>query len=63
MFAIDDGNTKYDHRSYYDITKQAWQKYCDKYKIDFIFIDKIKENILHPKWNKHCVFFAKVHVG
>ena len=56
MFAIDDGNTKYDHRSYYDITKQAWQKYCDKYKIDFIFIDKIKENILHPKWNKHCVF-------
>ena len=56
MFAIEDSNSKFDHNSYYNITKQAWTKYCDKHNIDFLFIDKLLENIPHPKWNKHCVF-------
>lgn len=56
IFAIDDGKSKFNHSGYYNITKQAWGSYCRKYNIDFIFVDKLTDNIPHPKWNKHCVF-------
>jgi len=56
IFAIDEEKSKFNHSRYYNITKQAWQSYCKKYKIDFIFVDSLSDNIPHPKWNKHCVF-------
>jgi hypothetical protein len=56
IFAIDDGKSKFNHSDYYNVTKQAWESYCRKYNIDFIFVDKLTDNIPHPKWNKHCAF-------
>lgn len=56
IFAIDEQPSKFNHSKYYNITKLAWESYCRKYNIDFIFVDKLSNNIPHPKWNKHCVF-------
>jgi hypothetical protein len=50
IFAIDDGKSKFNHSDYYNVTKQAWESYCRKYNIDFIFVDKLTDNIPHPKW-------------
>lgn len=56
IFAIDEKNPKFDHSQYYNITRKAWESYCRKHNIDFIFVDKLTDKIPHPKWNKHCVF-------
>ena len=56
MIAIEDNNSKHQHKSYYDLTKQAWQKYCDKNNIDFVLITEKLPGVKHAKWNKHYVF-------
>ena len=38
MIAIEDANSKHQHKSYYELTKLAWQKYCDKNNIDFVLV-------------------------
>lgn len=56
MIAIEDELSKHSHKEYFEITKQAWELYCKKNKIDFLVISNKIENVLHSKWNKHYVF-------
>lgn len=56
MIAIDDQNSSYNHREYFQITSTCWDLYCKKNNIDFILIDKLKNNVKHSKWTKHFVF-------
>ena len=56
MIAIEDTNSKHQHKSYYELTKLAWQKYCDKNNIDFVLVTEKLPSVKHAKWNKHYVF-------
>jgi hypothetical protein len=56
MVAIEDKNSKHNHKEYSDITSECWRKYCEKRNIDFIVITKLLPNVKHSKWNKHYVF-------
>lgn len=56
MIAIEDELSKHSHKEYFEITKEAWKKYCNKNNIDFILISNKLTTVLHSKWNKHYVF-------
>jgi hypothetical protein len=56
MIAIEDNFSKYNHKDYFEISIEAWKKYCTKNSIDFILIDKKLNSIPHSKWTKHFLF-------
>lgn len=57
MVAISDSTTKVDTADYAQYSIKSWKRYCEKYGIDFLVIDKnLDERFNKPIWNKELIY-------
>lgn len=64
MISVDFEGSTHKHSKWSQYTQQAWQSYCNRHGLKFVVIDKVDEDIHHPKWMKLRLFkYAGQYMG